>query len=71
MKSLFERRKNPAAGSENSGSSSGSNEKKSEGSSDDKDVVVLTDSNFDSMLKNSPDLWLIEFYGIFSILDHF
>ena len=28
-----------------------------------KDVVVLTDSNFDDLVLNSDDVWLIEFYA--------
>lgn len=29
----------------------------------DKDVVVLTDANFDDLVMNSDDLWIIEFYA--------
>ena len=29
----------------------------------DKDVIVLTDSNFDSLLGQNDSLWLIEFYA--------
>jgi protein disulfide-isomerase A6 len=36
---------------------------KSEGSSDDKDVVVLKDGTFESTVKNSGELWIIEFYA--------
>jgi len=43
--------------------------KKSGGSSSDgkkgdpKDVIELTDSNFDSLVLNSEDMWLVEFYA--------
>lgn len=30
---------------------------------DPKDVIELTDSNFDSLVLNSEDLWLVEFYA--------
>jgi protein disulfide-isomerase A6 len=33
------------------------------GSTDSKDVVVLTDSNFDEVLMKSDDLWIVEFYA--------
>lgn len=32
-------------------------------SSSDKDVIKLTDSNFESMVFNSKDYWLVEFYS--------
>lgn len=35
----------------------------SESASSDKDVVVLTDSNFNDIVYNSKDIWLIEFYA--------
>jgi hypothetical protein len=31
-------------------------------------VIKLTSSNFNSMVVNSADLWLVEFYGIIFIL---
>jgi hypothetical protein len=40
---------------------------KQEGSSDDKDVVVLKDGTFEAALKDTNDLWLIEFYGNLTI----
>lgn len=53
-----------------SGSSGDSNQKKQQqqqqkqnGSGSDKDVVVLDDSNFDSLIMNSNDMWLVEFYA--------
>jgi len=33
------------------------------GSSDSKDVIVLTDSNFNELLGNSEELWIVEFYA--------
>lgn len=33
------------------------------GSSDSKDVVELTDANFDKLVLNSEDIWLVEFYA--------
>jgi thioredoxin-like negative regulator of GroEL len=30
---------------------------------DPKDVIELTDSNFDSVVLNSEDMWLVEFYA--------
>jgi len=33
------------------------------GSSDDKDVVVLTDANFNEIVGTSEDLWIVEFYA--------
>ncbi|XP_074100019.1 protein disulfide-isomerase A6 homolog CaBP1 [Cotesia typhae] len=41
------------------GKSSGSDSK----SSDSKDVVELTDDNFDKLVMNSEDMWLVEFYA--------
>jgi protein disulfide-isomerase A6 len=43
----------------NAGGSGGS----TGGSSDSKDVIVLTDSNFDDLLIKSDDLWIVEFYA--------
>lgn len=52
-------------GSSSRGSDSGkSKEKKSESKNfGDKDVVVLTDSNFDELVMQSKDIWLVEFYA--------
>ena len=33
------------------------------GSSDGKDVVELTDSNFEQNVINSEDMWLVEFFA--------
>jgi protein disulfide-isomerase A6 len=33
------------------------------GSSDSKDVIVLTDQNFDELLGKSEELWIVEFYA--------
>ena len=30
---------------------------------DDKDVVVLTSANFDEVVMNSKDIWMVEFYA--------
>jgi protein disulfide-isomerase A6 len=52
--------------SESSGgqsSSSGSSGSGSSGSGSDKDVVVLTDDNFDDLVMKSKDMWLVEFYA--------
>lgn len=32
-------------------------------SKDSKDVIELTDDNFDNIVMNSDDMWLIEFYA--------
>ena len=40
-----------------------SRQENSEGNVDDKDVVVLTDNNFDESVFNSNDLWFVEFYA--------
>jgi protein disulfide-isomerase A6 len=42
--------------------SSGS-EQKQQKAATDKDVVVLTDANFDATVMNSKDIWLVEFYA--------
>lgn len=44
-------------------SSSGSGSGSSGGNAGDKDVVILTDSNFDELVLGSDDLWLVEFYA--------
>lgn len=52
--------------SSSSSSSSSSGSKKSEskgGSSSDKDVVVLTEANFNEVVLRSKDIWLVEFYA--------
>jgi protein disulfide-isomerase A6 len=33
------------------------------GSGSDQDVIVLTDDNFDELLMNSEDLWIVDFYA--------
>lgn len=65
MKSLVERRNNPSGKSSGKSASGEKHEEKKQdtGSSDDKDVVVLKDDTFDSTVKGSKDLWLIEFYA--------
>jgi len=46
-------------GNPNAGGSGGS----TGGNTNDKDVIVLTDSNFDEVLMKSEDLWIVEFYA--------
>ena len=46
--------------SSSSGSGSGSG---SSGSGNSKDVVELTDSNFESLVFGSDDIWLVEFFA--------
>ena len=36
---------------------------KSSGSSDNKDVIELTDENFDKLVMDSEDMWLVEFFA--------
>jgi protein disulfide-isomerase A6 len=45
------------------GSDSGSGSSGSGSSGDSKDVVELTESNFDSLVINSNDIWLVEFFA--------
>ena len=45
------------------GGSSGGGRSSGGGSSDGKDVVQLTDSNFEQMVINSDDMWLVEFFA--------
>ena len=49
-------RKTGGGGSSGGGRSGG-------GSSDGKDVVQLTDSNFEETVINSEDMWLVEFFA--------
>jgi protein disulfide-isomerase A6 len=53
------------SGKSNSSSKSSSNsgEKRNVPPTSDKDVIVLTDENFDDVVLNSKDLWLVEFYA--------
>ena len=47
-----------------SGSSGGGGGSRSgSGSSDGKDVVELTDSNFEQLVINSDEMWLVEFFA--------
>ena len=45
------------------GRSSGGGGDSGGGSASDKDVVKLTDSNFEKIVLNSEDIWLVEFYA--------
>lgn len=47
----------------NGGSSSGGGGSKSSGGGSSDDVVELTDSNFDELVLNSDDIWLVEFFA--------
>mmetsp|Transcript_31226 Transcript_31226/g.42436 ORF Transcript_31226/g.42436 Transcript_31226/m.42436 type:complete len:133 (+) Transcript_31226:397-795(+) len=65
------RKKSSSSESKSSSSKdSGSSQKKSSSSSSnnnagasDKDVVVLTEANFDSTIFGSKDIWFVEFYA--------
>lgn len=60
-RSLVNARMNPSKKS--SSSSSSNNQQKKADPSSDKDVIILTDDNFDNTVYNSKDMWLIEFYA--------
>uniref|UniRef100_A0ABD2XFG9 Protein disulfide-isomerase A6 homolog n=1 Tax=Trichogramma kaykai TaxID=54128 RepID=A0ABD2XFG9_9HYME len=45
------------------GGSKKSSDSKSGGSKDNKDVVELTDENFEELVMGSEDMWLVEFYA--------
>jgi protein disulfide-isomerase A6 len=49
--------------SSSSSSNSNSNSKKDSKAQTDKDVVILTDANFESTVMKSNDMWLVEFYA--------
>ncbi len=59
LKSLVRER---LTGKPSGSSSSGSSGSKSSGS-DNKDVIELTDSNFESLVLDSDDMWLVEFFA--------
>lgn len=44
-------------------SSGGGGGKQHKSSGDDKDVIELTDANFDDLVLNSDDMWLVEFFA--------
>lgn len=55
-----------SSSSSSSDSKKASSEKKQEkptGSTNEKDVIVLTDDNFDELVYNNKKMWLIEFYA--------
>ena len=57
-------RLNGKKSSENTKKSSSSSDNNKKGSNaSDKDVVILTDDNFDEIIMNSKDMWLVEFYA--------
>jgi protein disulfide-isomerase A6 len=60
-KSVAEARLSGRAGSSSSSSSGSGSQGNKAGS--DKDVVILTDANFDELVMHSNDLWLVEFYA--------
>ena len=59
LKSIVRERLN---GGKSSGSSSGGGSKSSSGG-DSKDVVELTDANFDELVMKSQDMWLVEIFA--------
>ena len=50
-------------GGDSGSKSEGSKKKESSRPATDKDVVVLTQSNFDELVLGSKDIWLVEFYA--------
>jgi len=59
LKSLVNDRLSGRGGSQSSGGDGG----KKKPTGDSKDVVELTDSNFDELVLNSNDMWLVEFFA--------
>jgi protein disulfide-isomerase A6 len=57
-KSKKESSSSSSSNSGNSGSNAGGSK-----ASTDKDVVILTDSNFDATVNSSKDIWFVEFYA--------
>ena len=57
MKEVNKRAKSKKSDSGSGGSSSSS------GPATDKDVVILTDSNFEQTIYSSKDIWMVEFYA--------
>ena len=55
-------KKSSSSSSSNGGSSSGKG-KNSGGPGDAKDVITLDDSNFEELVLNSDEPWLVEFYA--------
>ena len=56
-------KENPLLVAHQKSSSSGGSSGSGSGNAGDKDVVVLTDSNFDELVLKSDDLWLIDYYA--------
>ena len=50
-------------GGRSSGGGGGGSRSSGGGSSDGKDVVELTDNNFEQLVINSDDMWLVEFFA--------
>jgi protein disulfide-isomerase A6 len=65
IKEITARRLSGKAGSSSSSSSSSSQSGGDSGkkASTDKDVIILTDDNFDENVMKSNDMWLVEFYA--------
>jgi protein disulfide-isomerase A6 len=61
LQKLVNARISGKAGSGSSGSGSGGKQQPPQG--DEKDVIELTDSNFESMVLESDDMWLVEFFA--------
>jgi protein disulfide-isomerase A6 len=55
--------KNRVDGKGGSSGSSGKSNNKSKGPATDKDVIILTDDNFDETVFQSKDIWFVEFYA--------
>lgn len=54
---------NDSGSSSQKKSSSSNSSSGNTGSASDKDVIVLTDKNFDSTVFGSKDIWMVEFYA--------
>ena len=53
-----------------SGKKTGSSGSSSGGGSGGDEVITLTDSNFESLVLNSDDIWLVEFFAPWYICVH-
>lgn len=52
-----------SSGGNSSGGSNNNQQKQRRGNASDKDVKILTDSNFDAEVTNSEEPWIVEFYA--------